>query len=95
MEHALSPLAGLSRDWCSQAASSVLQGYEDLAREVLVQAAATQKFIQSRGGSTTSGMTRIVAQFRLDSNRLLQILADRHGVELPELAAKLREIIKE
>ncbi len=81
--------------WNDQVGAAVLAAYRELAQEVLVQAAATQKFIQQRnkGEGGTSGMAKIVAQFRLDVARLAAILRDEHGVMFPELVRDLQETV--
>ncbi len=99
IDNVLQPLAILNgphrQEWSIAVATVVLQGYADLAREVLVQAAATQKFIQGRGGAASSnGMARIVAQFRLDAARLIQLLHEKHNVQLPSLEDQLKETIE-
>lgn len=86
--------AAQRQQWTEAVAASVLSAYRELAQEVLVQAAATQKFIQQRNkGEGANGMAKIVAQFRLDIARLAAILRDEHGVTFPEQVQLLQDTV--
>lgn len=78
----------------SQVAADILKSFKDIAAEVLVQAQATQKFIAQRqkGSEGPSGISKIVAQCKLDVKKLDAILTELK-IQQPALMEQLLQAI--
>lgn len=85
----------LVQGWKEAIGKKLLDTYQELTQEVLVQAQATQKFISQRSKteSAVTGMFKISKQFQLDIVRLKELFAE-NGMDQETVFAALQETVE-